>query len=226
MLRVVTRLPNRLIPQCRSASWSSQQPRLSSLNSTVSHQRGFANSPILYKKKDKGKKAPTTSDSQPSPVATSEDPFDLSQLQTGISAAASRLKDDLSKLRAGGRFNTATLEGLKVQLSKESHESVKLGDLAQVVPKGGRMVTVLAAEEEVSTYYPGRVNLLVGIGNTKWAISPCSTAYQTCHLSDCFFESVPDSPTGPSQPSPTQRPHSSADKRISRPKRQCCQASL
>jgi hypothetical protein len=60
------------------------------------------------------------------------------------------LKDDLSKLRAGGRFNTATLEGLKVQLSKDIADSFKLGDLAQVVPKGGRMVTILAAEEEVS----------------------------------------------------------------------------
>jgi ribosome recycling factor len=60
------------------------------------------------------------------------------------------LKDDLSKLRAGGRFNTATLEGLKVQLSTDIQDSVKLGDLAQVVPKGGRMVTILVAEEDVS----------------------------------------------------------------------------
>jgi ribosome recycling factor len=101
----------------------------------------------LYKKKDKAKKAST--DREPSAVA-SDDPSDLSQLQTGISAAVARLKDDLSKLRAGGRFNTASLEGLKVQLSKDSQESVKLRDLAQVVPKGGRLVTILVAEEEVN----------------------------------------------------------------------------
>lgn len=109
--------------------------------------RSFACSPALYKKKDKAKKA--SADTEPSPLAP-EDPSDLSQLQTGISTAVARLKDDLSKLRAGGRFNTALLEGLKVQLSKDSQETVKLRDLAQVVPKGGRMVTILVAEEEVN----------------------------------------------------------------------------
>ncbi|KAJ5915348.1 hypothetical protein N7466_011281 [Penicillium verhagenii] len=94
---------------------------------------------------NKAKKAPV--DTEANPVAL-EDPSDLSQLQVGISTAVARLKDDLSKLRAGGRFNTASLEGLKVQLSKDSHEFVKLRDLAQVVPKGGRMVTILIAEEE------------------------------------------------------------------------------
>ncbi|KAJ5752362.1 hypothetical protein N7520_009279 [Penicillium odoratum] len=108
--------------------------------------RSFTCSPTLSKKKDKAKKTSDTATAS-NPVA-SEDPSDLSQLQTGISNAVARLKDDLSKLRAGGRFNTASLEGLKVQLSKDGHESVKLRDLAQVVPKGGRMVTILVSEEE------------------------------------------------------------------------------
>ena len=111
--------------------------------------RSFGNSPALYKKKDKAKIPPTPDPAFNTGVA-SEDPFDQSQLQNGITAAISRLKDDLSKLRAGGRFNTASLEGLKVQLSKDVQNLVRLGDLAQVVPKGGRMVTILAAEEEVS----------------------------------------------------------------------------
>jgi hypothetical protein len=159
MLRLATRLPTRLATQSRPTFKRWQPALLPHLTTPQSHlhQRTFANSPTLYKKKDKGsKKAPTSSsDSQSSPAATGSegqgpDPFDLSHLQTGISTAVSRLKDDLSKLRAGGRFNTATLEGLKVQLSKDSADSFKLGDLAQVVPKGGRMVTILAAEEEVS----------------------------------------------------------------------------
>lgn len=119
--------------------------------------RRFVNSPVLHKKKDKAKNTPA-SDPDPSPDAASEDPFDHSQLQTGIATAVSRLKDDLSKLRAGGRFNTASLESLRVQLSKDSHDSVKLGDLAQVVPKGGRMVTILVAEEDVSWLLPFRYN--------------------------------------------------------------------
>jgi hypothetical protein len=114
------------------------------------NKRTFANSPALYKKKDKAKKG-SASEPEESSGTPTEDPFDLSQLHEGISAAVTRLKDDLSKLRAGGRFNTAVLESLKVHLSKDSKDSVKLGDLAQVVPKGGRMVTLLAAEEDVSS---------------------------------------------------------------------------
>ncbi|KAJ5936439.1 hypothetical protein N7454_005074 [Penicillium verhagenii] len=126
----------------RNSRVSSPQPLRSSLSPQC---RYFACSPTLYKKKDKAKKIPV--DTEANSVAL-EDPSDLSQLQAGITTAVARLKDDLSKLRAGGRFNTASLEGLKVQLSKDSHESVKLRDLAQVVPKGGRMVTILVAEEE------------------------------------------------------------------------------
>jgi hypothetical protein len=36
-----------------------------------------------------------------------------------------------------------------VQLGKDTKDTAKLGELAQVVPKGGRMVTVLVAEESV-----------------------------------------------------------------------------
>lgn len=120
-------------------------------------RRAFSNSQTLYKKKDKAKKGAATEQSdndQPSKSssggAVPDDPLDLSQLQNDIAASLSRLKDDLSKLRAGGRLNTEVIEDFRVHLSKESKESVKLGELAQVVPKGGRMVTVLAAEEDVS----------------------------------------------------------------------------
>ena len=150
MHRNVVRLPWRALSQCHPAAQSSRLARgLASYLPALSQQRSFTISPALYKKKDKTKKNPAP-EQESSPSTVSEDPFDLSHLHSGISTAVSRLKEDLSKLRAGGRFNTASLEGLKVQLSKDSHESIKLRDLAQVVPKGGRMVTILVAEEEVS----------------------------------------------------------------------------
>lgn len=145
MQRITSQLPRLLVRVPLPAS----RPVCLSCPSAVQQARSFVKSPALYKKKDKAKNAPT-SDPVSNSITASEDPFDQSQLQSGIAAAISRLKDDLSKLRAGGRFNTASLEGLKVQLSKDAQDSVKLGDLAQVVPKGGRMVTILAAEEEVS----------------------------------------------------------------------------
>lgn len=150
MHRLMTRLPLRTALQCRPPTQPLRFPVVPIPSGTPRQSRNFTGSPALYKKKDKGAKKGANPDAEASPAATTtEDPFDLSILHSGISTAISRLKDDLSKLRAGGRFNTATLEGLKVQLSKDSQDVVRLGDLAQVVPKGGRMVTILAAEEQV-----------------------------------------------------------------------------
>jgi ribosome recycling factor len=155
MQRIVTQLIRssspRFVVACPQRSSSlcllSQTQRVVHLN-----RRNFANSPALHKKKDKAKRASASaSDPEENTAVSFEDPFDLSQLHNGISTAVARLKDDLSKLRAGGRFNTTLLESLRVQLSKDTKDSVKLGDLAQVVPKGGRMVTLLAAEEDVSS---------------------------------------------------------------------------
>lgn len=151
MHRLVTRLPLRTALQRRPLTQPLRFPVVAIPSVTPRQNRHFTSSPALNKKKDKGAKKGANSDVEASSAAatTTEDPFDLSTLHSGISTAISKLKDDLSKLRAGGRFNTATLEGLKVQLSKDSQNVVRLGDLAQVVPKGGRMITILAAEEQV-----------------------------------------------------------------------------
>ncbi|KAJ5333273.1 uncharacterized protein N7506_007056 [Penicillium brevicompactum] len=149
MQRIITHSTRSIafrIPTARPQRLQPLQVLSSVQHATPLNSRSFAISPTLYKKKDKAKKS-----ADPEPVETvnaAEDPFDLSQLHNGISTAVARLKDDLSKLRAGGRFNTAVLESLRVHLSKDSKDTIKLGDLAQVVPKGGRMVTLLAAEED------------------------------------------------------------------------------
>ncbi|KAL4969207.1 Hsp70 protein-domain-containing protein [Aspergillus stella-maris] len=79
--------------------------------------------------------------------AASEDSLDLTHLDHGIATAVSRLKDELSKLRIGSRLSPETIENLRVRLGKETKETVKLGELAQIVPKGGRMVTLLVSED-------------------------------------------------------------------------------
>lgn len=120
----------------------------------VQTARCFTESQSLYKKKEKHTKAAPLTDDKAQPPSrganSGDDPLDLTHLQDRIAAAVSKLKDDLSKVRVGGRFNTEMLESLRVQPSKTSKETVKLGELAQVVPKGGRTVSVLAAEEDVS----------------------------------------------------------------------------
>ena len=81
--------------------------------------------------------------------APADDPFDFSVLEADISAVIERLKNDLSKLRAGGRFNPEVLEVLRVQPDKASNQTVKLSDVAQVIPKG-RIVHIMVGEQDVS----------------------------------------------------------------------------
>lgn len=108
--------------------------------------REFSTSPALQKKK---KEKTSTEAASASGSNNAPDPFDFTSLHDGIGRAISRFKEDLQKLRAGGRFNPEVLTNLRVQVSKNSNDKVKLGDVAQVVPKGGRAVTVIVGEEDV-----------------------------------------------------------------------------
>ncbi|KAL4996499.1 ribosome recycling factor-domain-containing protein [Aspergillus recurvatus] len=110
-------------------------------------RRSFSISPALSKSKKRDSVKQTDTGVKAQANSASEDPLDLTQLELGIATAVSRLKDELSKLRMGGRLSPETIESLRVQLSKGVKETAKLGDLAQVVPKGGRMVAVLVSEE-------------------------------------------------------------------------------
>jgi ribosome recycling factor len=112
--------------------------------------REFSSSPTNFKKKTRAEreKEEDTAEEQPE----IEDPYDFSTLEDGISKALEKLKNDLSKLRTGGRFNPEVLENLRVHLVKDSKASERLGDLAQVLPKGGRSLMILVGEKEVCCY--------------------------------------------------------------------------
>jgi ribosome recycling factor len=128
----------------RTASLCQALPRAQPLKL----QRNFSQSPLLCKKKGKADREKEEALSEASGEA--EDPFDFSTLEYGIEKTIEKLKNDLSKLRTGGRFNPEILENVRVHLNKESKASERLGDLAQVLPKGGRSVMVLVGEKDVS----------------------------------------------------------------------------
>ncbi len=107
--------------------------------------RCFTTSPCLYKK---GGKAAREERRATGTETGTEDPSDFTALESDIAAAIEQLRDDLSKLRAGGRFNTEVLEDLRVQPDKNSKQWVRLSDLAQVIPKG-RTVQILVGEKDV-----------------------------------------------------------------------------
>lgn len=126
------------------------QSPLSQLRSSTQrlNTRQFSLSPALLKKGGKSKGAQATSDGSAASPAK-DDPYDFSGLDKGIAEAHEKLKEELRKLRPGGRLNTQVLENLKVRLDKESNELTSLGDLAQFVPRG-RTVNIMVGEEAVS----------------------------------------------------------------------------
>jgi ribosome recycling factor len=77
------------------------------------------------------------------------DPFDFTLLTTAVQTALQKLKDDLASLRVG-RLNPATIEGLRVRVGGKNGEMVRLGDVAQVVPRGGRGIVVQVLDSDVS----------------------------------------------------------------------------
>ena len=100
-------------------------------------------------REDKASTTPTNSKGVASST-TNDDPFDFTTLEADIASAIERVKHDLSKLRAGGRFNPEVLENLRVQPERSSNQTVKLSDVAQVIPKG-RVVQIMVGEKDVRT---------------------------------------------------------------------------
>lgn len=125
--------------------------------------RPFSQSPQLLKKKSK---ADREREEEESATRVIEDPFDFSELESGIEKALKKLQNDLSKLRTGGRFNPEVIENLRVSLAKDSKKTERLGDLAQVLPKGGRMLMILVGEKDVSCSL-NQTNLTYGTHTNK-----------------------------------------------------------
>lgn len=121
-------------------------------------KRTFVSTPNLWKKgsnktsKVSNKKGASKEDDEAldQERPAERDPNDFSKLEAGITKALERLKNNLSKLHTGGRFNPDILANVRVHLEKGSKTSIRLGDLAQVLPKGGRSVIVLVSEKDVS----------------------------------------------------------------------------
>jgi len=114
--------------------------------------RSFQSTPIAFKKTSKANRAQAPDSSSPLESAArpteADKAYDFSGLESKILKSIEHLTHELSQLRTGGRFNPELLESLKVRPTKESNETVRLGDIAQVVLKG-RMISIIASEEDV-----------------------------------------------------------------------------
>jgi ribosome recycling factor len=174
--------------------------------------RSFSISTQLQKKAGKANKAHARTDSSPpvsspGPLTPTDEAYDVSGLEAQILQALEKLTHDLSQLRSGGKMNPDIVESLKVQLGTagQGKESVRLGDIAQVVPRG-RVLNVICGEEAVcsSSYYDktNRTNFTKHIKpiSTAIAASPHSLTPLTPEPSNPLTIQVPlPPPTGESR---------------------------
>jgi ribosome recycling factor len=81
------------------------------------------------------------------PTPNPEEPLDFADVQSRLAKASEAPTEALKKLKSGGRFNPDAIGALRVQPDKKEATTYPLRELAQVVPKGGRTISLLVHEE-------------------------------------------------------------------------------
>lgn len=80
------------------------------------------------------------------------DPLDFSYFEAAIERILESLKVELAKLRHTGR-SPEVIEALRVKLVKGSKDTVALGEIAQVIPRG-RVLLIAVGEKDVCPHRP------------------------------------------------------------------------
>ncbi|KAI0384140.1 ribosome recycling factor [Hypomontagnella monticulosa] len=81
------------------------------------------------------------------PAANPEEPLDFADVNSRLKRHDERFREALKKMRAGGRFNPDVIGALRVQPDRKGGETYPLREVAQVVPRGGRAISLIAHEE-------------------------------------------------------------------------------
>ncbi|KAI1424516.1 ribosome recycling factor [Xylaria sp. FL1777] len=81
---------------------------------------------------------------QPSP----DEPLNFADVESRLQKHAEHFRASLKKMQTGARFDPDVIGGLQVTISKKTGEAYPLRELAQVVPRGGRAVSLLVHDEE------------------------------------------------------------------------------
>ncbi|KAL9018989.1 MAG: hypothetical protein Q9185_003731 [Variospora sp. 1 TL-2023] len=148
-----------LCPQCHSALFPSASP-LHSVPTTAQQRHPFTTTPWPLSKHG-GKKASKNTVSvnaqKTSSLDDSTDPNDFSALEANIEKIVTGLRDDVRRIKPGGvdveavgeiRVALKKAGGSAVKGGKERRKDmVKVGELAQVVPRG-RVLVLLVGEKE------------------------------------------------------------------------------
>ncbi|KAK7914660.1 ribosome recycling factor [Apiospora marii] len=79
---------------------------------------------------------------------TPEEALDFADVESRLAKLSSHANESLKKIKGGGRFNPDLIGAVKVQPDrKESSVSYPIRELASVIPKGGRTISLLVHEE-------------------------------------------------------------------------------
>lgn len=74
--------------------------------------------------------------------------FDLGDVEAEYARVDERFEKRLQEFKVGGRFNPEMLGQLRVRTDRDTGESWPLRELAQVVHRGGRSVSILVSDAE------------------------------------------------------------------------------
>ncbi|KAI5920733.1 ribosome recycling factor domain-containing protein [Camillea tinctor] len=151
----------------RALGLRSLNPALSSLPVPISARASFHSTPTAQKKGQKSRGSepdPKTSSKSASPKSSSNDdgdgdgpkhpppdpsePLEFPDVLSRAARHEAYYREVLKRLRSGGRFNPDAIGALMVQPDRKSPETYPLRELAQVIPRGGRTVSLLVHEAE------------------------------------------------------------------------------
>ncbi|KAI0857468.1 ribosome recycling factor [Xylaria cubensis] len=122
--------------------------------------RAFHASPTSHKKKkEETQKKPAKSSSSTTtttdvdegpkhPQPDPEEPLNFADVESRLQKHADHFTPSLKKMQTGGRFDPDAVGALQVTVNKKAGEAYPLRELAQVVPRGGRAVSLLVHEAE------------------------------------------------------------------------------
>ncbi|CAM1504334.1 Fc.00g019250.m01.CDS01 [Cosmosporella sp. VM-42] len=128
-----------------------RQPSLRSFSTSVPllKKRKIAAPSNSPKQKEAAAAAePEHHDATKGPQANPEDPLDMSAVTAAYAPIDTHFKSQLSAMVHGGRFNPTNLGSLPVTVKDESGPATfPLRELAQVVPRSGRTISLLVTEK-------------------------------------------------------------------------------
>jgi hypothetical protein len=150
----------------------------------TSPNRHFTASTALLGKSKKKEKHSSGGDAASTSTSTSrdskssstspQDPHDFTALEEDIAANLQTLQTKLAHLRTSTRLDPQRVEEIRVVLDKAGSQSLKLGDVAQVIPKGGRNMVVMIGDKDVCPLFPFLYGIEDIVADSVWAV-----AYQT-----------------------------------------------